>query len=354
MTDSCPCRHATRTRRPFVPSTSLEPPSRFCASTCSSPPRSSVTWYRVTGPTYCTSWTSPSSTCAASVGCSPAPRRRDLLRSHRVPPAVALEHVRHADEPRDELALGVLVDLRRRPDLLDSPLVEHGQAVGHRERLLLIVGDVDEGDPDLPLDGLELDLHLLPELQVERAERLVEQEHLRAVDDRSRERDALALAARELRRLALAVAAEPDHAERLRRPLAPLALSDLLHHEPVLDVRPHGHVREQRVVLEDRVHGPVVRREPRHVLAGEPDRAFVGRLEARDHAQRRRLAGARRPEHREELARGDVEVHRGDRDDVSVAFGQASDADVRGGAGVRRQATPPGSRGPRRARRPRS
>ena len=57
--------------------------------------------------------------------------------------------VRHAHEARDELALWVLVDLRRRPDLLDSPLVEHGQAVGHRERLLLVVRDVDEGDPDL-------------------------------------------------------------------------------------------------------------------------------------------------------------------------------------------------------------
>ena len=84
------------------------------------------------------------------------------------------------------------------------PRVEDGQAVAHRQRLLLVVGDVDEGDADLALDALELDLHLLAQLEVERAERLVEQQHLRAVDDRARERDALALPARELRGLARA------------------------------------------------------------------------------------------------------------------------------------------------------
>ena len=44
MTDSCSGRHSNRTRRPFASKTWLDPSSRFCASTCSSPPRSSVTW----------------------------------------------------------------------------------------------------------------------------------------------------------------------------------------------------------------------------------------------------------------------------------------------------------------------
>ena len=63
------------------------------------------------------------------------------------------------------------------------------------------MGDVEEGDPDLALDLLQLDLHLLAQLQVERAERLVEQQHRRAVDERAGERHALHLAARELARL---------------------------------------------------------------------------------------------------------------------------------------------------------
>ena len=43
ITDSCSGRHSSDTRRPFASSTSLEPSSRFCANTWSSPPRSSVT-----------------------------------------------------------------------------------------------------------------------------------------------------------------------------------------------------------------------------------------------------------------------------------------------------------------------
>ena len=103
-------------------------------------------------------------------------------------------------KPADELVGRVLVDLRGRADLLDAALVEHGQAVAHRQRLLLVVRDVDERDADLVLDALELGLHALAQLEVQRAERLVEQQHARAVDDRARERDALALAAGELRR----------------------------------------------------------------------------------------------------------------------------------------------------------
>jgi hypothetical protein len=57
------------------------------------------------------------------------------------------------------------------------------------------VGDVDEGDADLLLDALQLDLHLLAELQVEGAERLVEEQDAGPVHQRSGQRDALPLAA---------------------------------------------------------------------------------------------------------------------------------------------------------------
>ena len=56
--------------------------------------------------------------------------------------------------------------------------------------------------PDVLLDALELELELLAQAQVERAERLVEQQRARAVDERARQRDALLLAAGELRGLA--------------------------------------------------------------------------------------------------------------------------------------------------------
>jgi len=60
----------------------------------------------------------------------------------------------------------------RLAELLDHAVAHHRDPVGHRQRLLLVVGDVDERDADLALDPLQLDLHLLAQLQVQRAERL--------------------------------------------------------------------------------------------------------------------------------------------------------------------------------------
>jgi hypothetical protein len=58
-----------------------------------------------------------------------------------------------------------------------------------------VVRNVDEGDPNLLLQGLELDLERFPELGVERAERLVEQQDGRVEDQSPRERDPLLLTA---------------------------------------------------------------------------------------------------------------------------------------------------------------
>ena len=116
------------------------------------------------------------------------------------------------------------------------------------------MGHVDEGHPEVALERLEEHLHLLAELQVERAERLVEQQHLGLVHDRPRERDPLALAARELDRLAVAEGrrAAPSRAPRSTLAAA-LAAPDAAHAQAVADVLGDGHVREERVVLEDRV-----------------------------------------------------------------------------------------------------
>ena len=73
-----------------------------------------------------------------------------------------------ADEPGDEHRRGLVVDLARRADLLDAALVHHRDPVAHRERLFLVVGHEHERDADLALDALQLELHRLAQLQVER------------------------------------------------------------------------------------------------------------------------------------------------------------------------------------------
>ena len=114
----------------------------------------------------------------------------------------AVEHVGGSDEVGDEPVGRALVHVAGLADLLDASVVEDREPVAQRQRLVLIVGDDDERDADFALDLLEFDLHLLAQLEIQCAERLVEQQHPRASDQRAGQRDALTLAARQLRGLA--------------------------------------------------------------------------------------------------------------------------------------------------------
>ena len=167
-----------------------------------------------------------------------------------------------------------VVELLRRPELLDPAAVHDRDPVAHRERLLLVVGHVDERDPDLGLDALELDLEALPELEVEGAEGLVEEQHVRPVDEGAGERDPLLLAAGQLVRLALLVARQVDQLERLtvRRAISVLGRRRL-RLSPKAMLPADVEVREQRVVLEDHVDRPLVRRIVGDVAAAQLDPA---------------------------------------------------------------------------------
>ena len=189
--------------------------------------------------------------------------------------------------------------------------------------------DVDERDADVVLDRLQLELHLLAQLEVERAERLVEEQDLRLVDERAGEGDALLLAAGELPRLPPLEAVQVDELEDRTRPgPSSLLAAQALAAEAERDVLEDRQVGEERVALEDRVHVAPVRREPGHVLVAEEDAALVRLLEAADHPQRRRLAAARRAEQREEAAALDLERDVVHGDDVVEPLRDALEPDV--------------------------
>ena len=108
-----------------------------------------------------------------------------------------------ADEAGDEQVGGTVVEFERRADLLDHAVVHHHDLVGHGHGLDLVVGDVDGGGLQALVQGLDLGAHGDAQLGIEVGERLVEQEDLRIAHDRAAHGDALALAARELARIAV-------------------------------------------------------------------------------------------------------------------------------------------------------
>ena len=268
-----------------------------------------------------------------------------------------------ADETGDEDRGRPVVDVGRGADLLHVARVHDRDAVTHRERFLLVMGDVDEGDADLALDALQLELHGMAQLQVQRTERFIEQQGAGVVHQRPGQRDPLLLATGKLAGLALGEIGEPDYLDDLVDPtfcLAPaFGLVQLPAARAVGDVVPHGHVREQRIVLEHRVDVAFVRGDLRHVDPFEPDLTGGGRLETGDHAQRGRLAASRGAQHGEELTGGDGEIGVGHRDVVVEAFDHVVDLDdgvalahggpagcrVRGGGVCTGQDWPPQHRG---------
>ena len=80
-------------------------------------------------------------------------------------------------------------------------------------------------------------------------------------------------------------------------------------HERVGDVLAHGHVREERVLLEHDANTTLCGREARDIAPGEFDSAAGGGLEAGDHLQDGGLSGATRPEQGQELSLPHREVH---------------------------------------------
>ena len=245
--------------------------------------------------------------------------------------------VERPTKPGDEPVGRALVEVLLRAHLPHGAIVHDHEPVGHRQGLLLVVRDHDGGEAELLLQLADLDAHLLPQLGVEVGQRLVEQQHVGPEDERARQRHPLLLAARKLARQALAQMLEADQPQGLGDAAARSPSLDLAHLQPEGDVLRHRQMREERVALEHQAGVALPRRQRRDVALAQPH-VPAGRLdEARDDAQRRRLAAAGRPQQHHELAVGDVERDVAHRMDVAVALGDAIDLEA-----VPCALTPPG------------
>ena len=110
---------------------------------------------------------------------------------------------RGADKTRDKNIGRIVIKFGRRADLLDQPRPQHHDAVGQRHRLDLVMRDIDHGNAERAVELGDLDAHLCAQFGIEIGKRLVEQKQLRMAHDGPADRDALALAAGKLARLAL-------------------------------------------------------------------------------------------------------------------------------------------------------
>ena len=141
-------------------------------------------------------------------------RERTEQRAPLLDPAVKDVHV--AEKVHHERACGVLEHLDRAGVLLDLAFVHDHDAVGELERLFLIVRHEHARQVNLFVQPPQPAAQLLPHFRVERAERLVEQQHFWLDGQRARERDALTLAAGKLGRMSIAKIVELHQLQQIR------------------------------------------------------------------------------------------------------------------------------------------
>ena len=206
-----------------------------------------------------------------------------------------------------------MVDFERAIALLHDAVLHHHHAVAHGARLFLVVGDIHRGATELQVQPLELGAHLDAQLGVQVRQRFVEEEALRIAYDGPADRDALALAARKLLGPLPQEVRDAQHLRRFLHLLGDDRLGHLAQPEREGHVLEHRHVRVERVAL--KYHGDVaiLRRHVVHQLAVDAKRAGRDFFQAGDHAQRGRLAAARRPDQHDELAILDLQVEVVDR-----------------------------------------
>ncbi len=222
-----------------------------------------------------------------------------------------------AGELRNECGGGSAVHGRGHVELDDPAGVDDPQAVAEDARVVEGVGDEQGGQLDGREDLRELVADLAPGDRVKRAERFVEQEHLRVAGQGPGQRRALALASGQLRWMGLGQMGDPQPIEQV----GPLAAGGEAH------VSRDRQVRKQAVVLGQvadaaslGAHVDLARGVEPH-LGVEGDLPRVGVLEAGDGTQQRCLAGPRRADQGDRLS--------GDGQGRANLEGAPSEGDVR-------------------------
>ncbi len=240
----------------------------------------------------------------------PVRRRSELELGKRVQ-RKRLQRAVGADERGDEVVRRLLEDRARRVVLREAATPpQDGDPVADLDRLVDVVRDEDDGLPHLALQAQELVLQTCTHDRVDRAERLVHQHERRVARQRPREADALALAAGELRRVALRVGRiETDEVEELQRARVDPGTRPAVQPRDGPDVRLDGHVREEADLLDDVADAAPQLHEVLLADALPVDADVAARQldQPVDEPERRRLATARRPDEHADLTRGDGE-----------------------------------------------
>jgi hypothetical protein len=175
------------------------------------------------------------------------------------------------------------------PLLYDPSLVEDYGYVAEQPRLAEVVGHLQDREAALVIDRAQHPARDIARPRIQCAERFVEEQHFGTARQGARDRDELPLtAAQGLDRTVTERRHSESRGDVLRR---------LGGRGAILDVLPHGKVREQVRMLIDDSEPSLLGRRVCQIVASERDAAGIDANDPGDRLEQRRLAGAGRTDH---------------------------------------------------------
>ena len=181
-------------------------------------------------------------------------------------------------------------------------MAQQNHAIGDGQRLVLVVGNEDEGDADFALQQLELALHLQAQIGVERGERFIEQQQTGPVDQRPGQRHALLLPSADLPGKVPGEAFHADFFQGLVDPRSHLSAGTAAHSQAIGHVVKDAHVGKKRVALEDGMDGTAMGRHGIEALAVEQNVSRGRLFKTRQNTQQCGFAGAALAQQSKKLA----------------------------------------------------
>ena len=133
---------------------------------------------------------------------------------------------------------------------------------------------------------------MLSKFEIQRRQRLIEQQHLRLCTQGPGYSDPLLLPARQFMDHLFSLTWQGHQLQELVSLFAARGFVDSLDFKRKRDVLPHAHQREQCEILEDQRRGPVVRPDTSHILTANQDATLTGRLKTGNCPKQRGLPTA--------------------------------------------------------------
>ncbi|MPM84688.1 hypothetical protein SDC9_131761 [bioreactor metagenome] len=196
--------------------------------------------------------------------------------------------------------------LLRSADLLDITVFHNDDAVAQRHGLGLVMGNIHKRGVDVLAQLDQLSTHLIAQLCVEVAQRLVHEEDLRMANNCAADGDTLALTAGERLGLSLQILGDTENLRRFLHLLVDLSLGNLAQLESERHVFIHGHMRVERVVLEDHRDVAILGGNVVDETVADVKLTLGNLFQTGDHAQSCRFAAAGRPDENHKLFVRDV------------------------------------------------